>query len=164
MPANFKLILNYSESDNKASIESGKGWIDNFHRFLTLMLHQVIGSKPQITLAPGGQPMAKGEIEGSDAMVCIISPHFLDSPECLDSLESFHQKSRSEDGAPEQIFKVMKSPMKVQEQPMRLREMIGYEMFHFDEETQEAEEFQSYMGEEESQREFWMKMVTPTQV
>ena len=42
---------------------------------------------------------------------------------------------------------------------MRLREMIGYEMFHFDEETQEAEEFQAYMGEEESQREFWMKMV-----
>jgi hypothetical protein len=159
MPTNFKLILNYSESDNTPSIDSGKGWIDNFQRFLALMLHQVIGSKPQIVLAPGGQAMAKGEIDNSDAMVCIISPNFLDSPECLDSLESFYQKSRNEESTQEQIFKVMKSPMSIQEQPMRLREMIGYEMFHFDEETQEAEEFQAQMGEEESQREFWMKMV-----
>ena len=159
MPANFKIIINYSENDNNPSIDSGKGWIDNFQRFLALMLHQVIGSKPELVVVPGGQSIPEGGLDSADVMICVISQYFIDSPECLDTLESFYQKTRNAKSEAEQIFKVMKSPVPVQEQPMRLREMTGYEMFHFDEETQEAEEFKSYLEAEESQREFWMKMV-----
>ena len=80
MPADFKVLINYSENDNNPSIDSGKGWVDNFTRFLTLMLHQVIGSKPEIVLLPGSKAIPAQLIEAADAMVCIISPYFIDTP------------------------------------------------------------------------------------
>ena len=94
MPANFKVLINYSENDNNPSIDSGKGWVDSFSRFLNLMLHQVIGSKPEIVLLSGTEAIAAQMIEGADAMVCIISPYFIDNPNCLDALEDFYLKSR----------------------------------------------------------------------
>ena len=158
MPANFKVLINFSENDNTPSIDSGSGWIDNFNRFLNLMLHQVIGSKPEIVLKPGGEDVAAKELDGTNAMICIISPYFIDNPNCLDRLEDFHQKSRDRQDDVNRVFKVMKSALKIKDQPVRLRELIGYDMFHYDEETQEAEEFKTYIGPD-AEREFWMKMV-----
>ncbi|MCH8231964.1 MAG: DUF4062 domain-containing protein [Bacteroidetes bacterium] len=156
MPANFKVLINYSENDNNPSIDSGKGWVDSFSRFLNLMLHQVIGSKPEIVLLSGTEAIAAQMIEGADAMVCIISPYFIDNPNCLDALEDFYLKSREKEA--QRVFKVLKAPVKIKDQPVRLRELIGYDMFHYDDETQEAEEFKPYLGQD-SEREFWMKMV-----
>lgn len=156
MPANFKVLINYSENDNNPSIDSGKGWVDSFNRFLNLMLHQVIGSKPEIVLLSGTEAIAEQMIEGADAMVCIISPYFIDNPNCLDALEDFYLKSREKEA--QRVFKVLKAPVKIKDQPVRLRELIGYDMFHYDDETQEAEEFKPYLGQD-SEREFWMKMV-----
>jgi len=158
MPANFKVIINYSEDDNNPGIESGKGWVDNFNRFLGLMLHQVIGSKPEIIMRSGGEDSPEGEMESVDAMVCIISTSFIGNGKCLDALEDFFQRTRAGESEIQRIFKIMKSALRIQDQPVRLRELMGYDMFHYDEENEETKEFQTYFGDD-SEREFWMKMV-----
>ncbi len=157
MPAKFKVLINYSENDNNPNIETGKGWVDSFNRYLSLMLRQVIGSKPEIIQTQGGDQISEGVIASTNAMVCLISPYFLENSDCIDMLENFHQESRSESGT-QRIFKVMKSPIRIKDQPMRLRAIVGYDMFHYDEDNQEATEFSSQLGPD-SEREFWMKMV-----
>lgn len=157
MPANFKIILNYVETDNHPNIDSGKGWVDSFDRFLNLMLHQVLGSKPEVIHANGSEPIPKDIVNSAHVMICIISQEFLESSNGMDLIEDFYQKSRQNEDI-QQLFKIMKSPIPVKEQPLRVRELIGYDMFHYDEDNQEVKEFASQIGPE-SEREFWMKMV-----
>ncbi len=158
MPANFKVVINYSENDNSPHIDSGKGWIDSFNRFLSLMLHQVIGSKPEIIQVNGDDKVSEDVIRGANAMVCVISHYFLENANCIDRLEDFYQKKRKEPSDAMPLFKVMKAPLSIKEQPIRLRELAGYDMFHYDEDNQETREFSAQLGHD-SEREFWMKMV-----
>jgi len=158
MPANFKIIINFSESDNHPSIDNGKGWVDSFERFLSLMLHQVLGSKPEIILSDGKEALTKDITQSADVMICIISLDFLENGNCMDLLEDYFQTSRQKDDNAQRLYKVMKSPIPIKEQPLRMRELMGYDMFHYDEDNQEVKEFSSQIGPE-SEREFWMKMV-----
>lgn len=158
MPANFKILINYTENDNNPNIDSGKGWVDSFCRFLNLMLHQVLGSKPEFILSNGGKELKIDLAKSADVMICIISPDFLENANSMDLLEDYYQKTRQTENNTQRLFKVMKTPIPIREQPLRMRELIGYEMFHYDEDNQEVKEFSSHIGPD-SEREFWMKMV-----
>jgi hypothetical protein len=158
MPANFKIIINYTETDNNPNIESGIGWVDSFERFLDLMLHQVLGSKPEIIMANGAEALKKDVAASADVMINIISMDFLENAICMDLLEDYYQKSRTKEDGIQHLFKVMKTPIPIRDQPLRMRELIGYDMFHYDEDNQEVKEFTSNIGPD-TEREFWMKMV-----
>jgi len=56
------------------------------------------------------------------------------------------------------VFKVFKTPLTLQEQPPRLRELIGYEMYQLDNETGEVREYTDYFSSD-AERQYWMKMV-----
>ncbi len=158
MPANLKIILNYSETDNNPNIESGRGWVDSFERFVNLMLHQVLGSKPEIILSNGIKALNKDITDSADVMICLITPDFIENSNCMDLLEDYYQNARKKDDNIQRLFKVMKAPIPIKDQPLRMRELIGYDMFHYDEDNQEVKEFSPQIGPE-YEREFWMKMV-----
>ncbi len=158
MHLKLKIILNYSEIDNNPNIESGKGWVDSFERFVNLMLHQVLGSVPEIVLSSDKSSVGQDIANSADVMICLITPDFIESSNCMDLLEDFYQNARKKDDNLQRLFKVMKAPIHIKDQPLRMRELIGYDMFHYDEDNHEVKEFSSHIGPE-YEREFWMKMV-----
>jgi hypothetical protein len=156
---NFEIdvLIISSEKDNE-SAQGQNGWVTQFKKFLELMLTQVLGSKPNILLKSEFDSMVSPKLDNAATLVSILSPDFIQSGQCLDNLEAFYQAAEASGKNRNRVFKVFKNPLSVQEQPPRLRDLIGYEMYQIDSETGEVREYENYFTSE-AERQYWMKMV-----
>jgi hypothetical protein len=156
---NFEIdvLIISSEKDNETA-QGQNGWVTQFKKFLELMLTQVLGSKPNILLKSEFDSMVSPKLDNAATLVSILSPDFIQSGQCLDNLETFYQAAEASGKNRNRVFKVFKNPLSVQEQPPRLRDLIGYEMYQIDSETGEVREYENYFTSE-AERQYWMKMV-----
>jgi hypothetical protein len=156
---NFEIdvLVIFSEKDNETA-QGQNGWVTQFRKFLDLMLTQVLGSKPNILLKSEYDSMASPNLDNAATLVAVLSPDFIQSGQCLDNLEAFYQAAEASGKNRNRVFKVFKDPLSVQEQPPRLRDLIGYEMYQIDTETGEVREYENYFSSE-AERQYWMKMV-----
>ncbi len=156
---NFEIdvLLIFSEKDNETA-QGQNGWVTQFKKFLELMLTQVLGAKPNILLKSEFDSMTSPKLDNAATLVSVLSPDFIQSGQCLDNLETFYQAAEASGKNRGRVFKVFKNPLSVQEQPPRLRDLIGYEMYQIDSETGEVREYENYFTSE-AERQYWMKMV-----
>ncbi|WKZ60902.1 MAG: hypothetical protein QY309_05320 [Cyclobacteriaceae bacterium] len=157
MNLEIDVLIIYSDKDNETA-GGQSGWVTQFKKFLDLMLTQVLGSKPNILLKSEYDNMVSPKLDNAATLVSILSPDFIQSGQCLDNLEAFYQAAEASGKNHNRVFKVFKNPLSVQEQPPRLRELIGYEMYQLDSETGEVREYTDYFSSE-AERQYWMKMV-----
>lgn len=157
MNLEIDVLIIYADKDNE-TLQGQQGWATQFKKFLELMLTQVLGSKPNILLKSEYDNMTSPKLDNAATLVSILSPHFIQSGQCLDNLEAFYQAAEASGKNRNRVFKVFKNPLSVQEQPPRLRELIGYEMYQLDTETGEVREYADYFSTE-AERQYWMKMV-----
>lgn len=157
MKLEVDVLIIFSDKDNE-TLQGQQGWVTQFKKFLDLMLTQVLGSKPNILLKSEYDNMASPKLDNAATLVSILSPYFIQSGQCLDNLETFYQAAEASGQNRNRVFKVFKNPLTVQEQPPRLRELIGYEMYQLDTETGEVREYSDYFSSE-AERQYWMKMV-----
>jgi hypothetical protein len=120
------------------------------------MLFQVLGQKPNILLKAEFDTVTASTMDNAAVLVAILSKDFAQSGQCLDTVESFY-KATSQSKV-NRVFKVMKSPLTLQEQPPRLRDLIGYDMFQLDVETGSMKEYSDFFSHE-AEKQYWMKMV-----
>jgi hypothetical protein len=157
MGFDIDVLIVFAEKDNEAA-KNELGWVSQFKRFLELMLNQVLGEKSKIMLKAEYDNITSPKLQNVGVLVSVLSKDFIQSGACLDHLESFH---KGIEGAPknrQRAFKVFKSPLSAQEQPPRLRDLIGYEMYQLDSDSGEVREYTDYFSTE-AERQYWMKMV-----
>lgn len=157
MKADIDVLIVFADKDN----ETGKtpiGWVSQFKKFLELMLNQVLGEKPNILLKSEYDNMTAPSLNNVSTLVTILSKDFIESGGCLDHLEAFHKAIASNDKKRNRVFKVFRTPLTPQEQPPRLRELIGYDMYQLDPDSGEIREYTDYFSTE-AERQYWMKMV-----
>ena len=131
MSNKIDIVINYCSADNVGSGES-KGWIDNFKDFLEAMLFQVLGEKPTIELLDEKADI----VPQASIMVCVLSPNFIESDKCTGKIERWHQDIKDEQNSEiTRIFKVLKLPIEIQNQPPGLSTYLGYDLFYVDEDT-----------------------------
>ncbi|MBX2967031.1 MAG: hypothetical protein KF845_12875 [Cyclobacteriaceae bacterium] len=157
MNLEIDVLITYPDKDNETA-DGQAGWVTQFKKFLDLMLTQVLGSKPNIMLKSEHDSMTSPKLDNAATLINILSPDFIKSGQCLDNLETFYQAAEASGKNRNRVFKVFKHPLSVQEQPPRLRELIGYEMYQLDSETGEVREYTDYFSSE-AERQYWMKMV-----
>jgi hypothetical protein len=150
-------LIIFADKDNETA-KGQVGWVAQFKKFLELMLSQVIGEKPNILLKSEYDTMASPKLDNAATLVSVLSDDFIRSGQCLDNLEAFHKAAEASGKNQNRIFKVFRSPLASQDQPPRLRELIGYEMYQLDNETGELREYADYFSTE-AERQYWMKMV-----
>lgn len=161
------LLISYAHIDNEVFIEGEKGWITAFHRSLEIRLAQLIGRKPVI--------WRDAKLQGNDdfsqeildqfpniaLLVSIVSPRYVRSDWCVKEVQEFSQVARSGIGMQidnkSRVFKVVKTPVPLEEHPEVIRDLLGYEFFHVDVETGKAKEFSKHFGPE-SERAYWVKL------
>ena len=149
------IIINYTEKDNQE--ESGKnGWVTDLARFLEIMLTQVLGRKPKITLKSEGSALSAAELKNTRILVSVLSPHFINSNPCLEAIEEFSENNIS--AAPRRLFKVLKTAVDYEEQPSKLKDGLAYELFDLDYESGDSVIFDDYFGPA-AENVYWMKMV-----
>ena len=148
------IIINYTEKDNQA--ENGKnGWVTDFARFLEIMLTQVLGKNPNISLKSEDASLSAAELKNTGILISILSPHFVNSSQCLEAIEEF---GISEPSATKRLFKVLKTKVDYDEQPVKLRDGLAYELFDLDYDSGNAVIFDDYFGPA-AENVYWMKMV-----
>ncbi|MBX2963613.1 MAG: hypothetical protein KF687_13965 [Cyclobacteriaceae bacterium] len=157
MNLDIDVLIIFSDKDNETA-NGQQGWVTQFKKFLDLMLSQVLGSKPNIILKGEYDSITSPKLDNAATLVTILSPDFIQSGKCLDNLETFYQAAEVNSKIKNRIFKAFKHPLSVQEQPPRIRELIGYEMYQLDTETGEVREYTDYFSTE-AERQYWMKMV-----
>jgi len=161
MAFDIDVLIVFADRDNE-SIKSELGWVSQFKKFLELMLTQVLGEKPNILLKGEYDTITAPSLSNVGTLVTLLSKDFIQSGQCLDHTETFYKTiSGLSTKGRNRVFKVFKTPLTVQEQPPRLRDLLGYEMYQLDPDSGEIKEYTDYFSTE-AERQYWMKMVDLT--
>lgn len=158
MAFEIDVVIVYADRDNETSSKNELGWVSQFKKFLELMLTQVLGEKPRIMLKGEYDNMVSPRLDNTAVLVTILSKDFIQSGHCLDQVEAFYKAVEHSAKNRNRVFKVFKSPLTLQQQPPRLRELLGYEMYQLDPDSGEIREYTDYFSTE-AERQYWMKMV-----
>ena len=161
------IFISYAHIDNQTFLEDDKGWIANLHRALDIRLAQLLGRPVKIWRDP--------KLDGNDLfadklvnrlptvrlLVSIVSPRYMTSEWCLRELDEFRKAAVTTGGVrlgeKSRIFKVVKTPVPLEQQPDDMQGMLGYEFFTTDPETGRVREH-APDGDDDSRRKFWAKL------
>ncbi|MEO7991841.1 MAG: hypothetical protein ABI663_19965 [Chryseolinea sp.] len=152
------VLIAFADRDNEPTSKNEPGWVSQFKKFLELMLTQVLGQKPNVLIKADYDSIVSPKLDNVGVFVAILSKDFIESGKCLDHVESFYKAVESTSKKKNRAFKVFKTPLSVQEQPPRLRDSIGYDMYQLDPDSGETKEYTDYFSTE-AERQYWMKMV-----
>lgn len=158
MAFDIDVVIAFADRDNETNSKEELGWVSQFKKFLELMLTQVLGDKPKIMLKGEYDTIVAPQMKSVGTLVTILSKDFIQSGHCLDHVEEFYKAIESSAKNRNRVFKVFKTPLTVQQQPPRLRELLGYEMYQLDPDSGEIREYTDYFSTE-AERQYWMKMV-----
>lgn len=155
MSFKIDVLIVYAENDNTAE---GKdlGWVTNFQKFLQLLLQQVMGKSPNILLKNENDSVTATDIKNVALLVPILSKSFISSGKSLDLIEDFASKTSKSNVT--RLYKVLKQPLRREEEPAKLRELLPYELYSIDPDTEETSEYYEFFSLE-AEHDFWMKMV-----
>src|SRR4029077_17300433 len=133
------VFISYAHIDDMALMEGQKGWISSFHRALDIRLGQLLGRPPRIWRDPelqGNEVFADRLVEklpGVAILVSIISPRYMKSDWCLRELHEFIKSGNRLDGVrvghKTRVFKIVKTPVPLDQQDPDLQHMLGYDFF-----------------------------------
>jgi hypothetical protein len=157
MSFEIDVLIVFADRDNEVGGNAQIGWVSQFKKFLELMLEQVLGEKPNIMLKGEYDSMTSPKLDNAGLLISILSGDFTQSSRCMDHVESF---CRIADASPKKlnrVFKVLKEPLSIQQQPARLRELFGYEMYQLDPDSGEIIEYRDYFSPE-AERQYWMEI------
>jgi hypothetical protein len=161
------IFISYAHIDDQALVEGQKGWISSFHRALEVRLAQLLGREPRIWRDPklqGNDIYADRLVEclpGVGLLCSIVSPRYVRSDWCIRELKEFVKATSGTGGMrlgdKARVFKIVKTPVPLGQQPEEFQELLGYDFYVVDPETGRAREV-SQTGDPESQRLYWMKL------
>ncbi|SKC87018.1 hypothetical protein [Ohtaekwangia koreensis] len=158
MAFDIDVLIVFADRDNETTGKNEPGWVSHFKKFLELMLTQVLGEKPNIILKGEYDTMTSPQLDNAGVLIPILSKDFIQSGGCLDHVEAFYKSIEPNVKNRNRVFKVFRTPLNVLEQPPRLRELLGYEMYQLDPDSGEIREYTDYFSTE-AERQYWMKMV-----
>ena len=160
------IFISYAHIDNLALEEGQDGWIAALHRALELRLAQLLGKKPRIWRDPkltGNEDYAErlsSELPRAALLISILSPRYLRSDWCRRELTEFLaavEERSAETSEKSRVFKVVKTPVPLDEQPPELQKMLGYEFFQVDPETGRPHEIDP-VTDPETKRQYWARI------
>lgn len=161
------VFVSYAHIDDQTLSEGQKGWITAFHRALEVRLSQLLGKTPRIFRDP--------KLQGNDffadrlvdrlprvaSLVSVLSPRYVNSDWCRRELREFLKASEATGGLrvadKSRVFKVVKTPIPLDQHPRELKDVLGYDFFFVEPETGRSREL-SQLADPEAQRRYWARL------
>ncbi|MES2004847.1 MAG: hypothetical protein V4450_10030 [Bacteroidota bacterium] len=157
------IFISYAHIDDESLIEGQKGWINEFHRALDIRLAQLLGRKANIWRDPALQgnhifdQQIVDQFEQVAVMISILTPRYVKSEWCVREANEFYDACNKNIGFSinnqARIFKVIKTPVKVDQHPEKIRNILGYEFYTTDSTTGRLKELS-----QQSDRLYWEKL------
>jgi len=167
MDFEFDVFVSYAHVDNTSADERHKGWVANLHETLDRRLTQLLGKPTRIWR----DPKLKGNdvfedvlvqrVTRAAVLVSVVSPRYVRSEWTIRELNEFLKAAEQQPGVQihprSRIFKVLKTPVPLNQQSPPLRSLLGYEFFRVDPDNGNFREFDEQFGPEYQQK-FLMKL------
>jgi hypothetical protein len=160
-------FISYAHLDNIQLIEGRQGWVANLHRALEIRVAQLIGKETRIWWDPKLQGNDYFAVTLSDrlrrvvAFVAVVSPRYVKSEWGRKEIDEFCKAAEQQGGVrvrdKARIFKVLKTPVPLEQHPPELQSLLGYEFFKVDPDSGRVRELDEIFGPE-AQRDFWLKL------
>ena len=136
------------ESDDVAVSADSWGWVTHLRRALTIRLAQFLGDKPVVRNAKmKDAAILRNRGRRPAVFVAVVSPGYVGSETARQELADCQAR----------MFKVLKTPVRVDEQPRELQSLLGYEFFVTHEESGRQYEFDVAFGPD-AERRFWLRL------
>lgn len=161
------IFISYAHIDDEPLVEGERGWVSEFHRSLEIRLAQLLGYRPRIWRdidLKGNHEFSDeiiSQLPGIAIMVSILSPRYVRSEWCTREVVEFIKASEKNIGITvhnrSRLFKVIKTPVSLNEHPSPIQGLLGYEFFRIDPEGKRINEFSHVFGPE-AQRAYWTRL------
>lgn len=167
--ANFEgdAFISYAHLDNIGLAEGHKGWVANLQRALQIRVAQLLGKEARIWWDPklhGNDVFADtliAQLQRVSALISVVSPRYIRSEWTLREIAEFCRAAERQGGIhirdKSRIFKVLKTPVPLDQHPRELQSLLGYEFFKVDPVTGRIRELDQIFGPE-AERDFWIKL------
>jgi len=160
------IFISYAHIDDESLIADKKGWIAEFHRALEIRLGQLMGTKPIIWRDPAlhGNHIFDKEIVDQFSkvaiMISILTPRYVKSEWCMKEVNEFQEICQQNIGFivknKARVFKVIKTPIAIDMHPDGIRNILGYEFYGADPNTNRIKEFSPVFSHTE--KGYWEKL------
>jgi formylglycine-generating enzyme required for sulfatase activity len=163
----YDIFISYACIDNQPLTEEQKGWISDLHRALETRLAQLRGEQPKI--------WRDLKLQGNDffgdtivelfpkvaLLVPVLSPQYIKSEWCTRELREFCRAAERTGGVRiagnrARIFKVIKTPVPHEQQPLEVQTLLNYEFYQYDP-AGRLIEFSWIFGTD-AKRDFWFRL------
>lgn len=161
------IFISYAHIDDQPLIEGQKGWITDFHRALDIRLAQLMGRRPVIWRDPAlqGNHVFDKQIVDQFAKVAIvisiITPRYVKSEWCVREVDEFYKACQENIGFSvnnhARVFKVTKTPVRVDQHPEKIQNVLGYDFYITDGATGRTKELSQTLGQD-TERLYWEKL------
>ena len=146
------IFISYAHIDNQPLTEGQAGWISSFHRALEIRLSQLLGTEAEFW-------RDESKLRGNDyldesiilrlpkvaVLLTVVTPRYVRSDWCLKELEEFYRIAEDTVGVriadKSRIFKIVKTPVPIEQHPPTMRQLLGYEFYQLDPSTGKPREF-----------------------
>src|SRR5262245_5051677 len=163
----YDFFISYAHADNEL-YDAEQGWIDLLHERLSVRLHQLMGSRPAIwrdRKLQGNDEFGETlivELKLAALLISILSPRYVQSDWCKREIREFYQHAEAHGGFKledkSRIFKVLKTPVELGEQPEMLRGLLGYPFYEIDSASGRAREFSHHKEGANYDMRYWQKL------
>lgn len=164
-PYQNDLFISYAQIDNQFFSEKTKGWIDMLHERLEIRLAQLLGTRPKIWRDPqlrGSENFRETlviELSRTAIFVSVVSPRYIISDSCHDEIEFIDgETKRRQLGDKRSVFKIIKTYVPLQDHPLCLRDLLGYEFYERNDASGRVYEFDPEISAQgEKDKRYWNK-------
>ena len=158
MDFDFDVFVSYAHLDDAALGEEKKGWVARLHETLEWRMPQLLGKPVRIWRDPslhGNEVFADMLVERvhhAAVLLSVVSPRYVKSDWTIRELTEFCKVAKEQGGVEIhnkcRIFKVLKTPVPLDEQAPPLPSLLGYEFFGKDPQSGRLREFDEVFGPE----------------
>lgn len=143
-------------------IEGGiKGWVTNFHRFLSTLMYQITRENPEIRLISEHNASIE-DLSDHYVIISVVTSNLVSDHFIVSGLNA-HVKNLKDtnrlvvNGVP-RLFKVLKRPFDPDEALPEMEDLLSYDFYLVDPLTGDPQEFTRFFGSD-AERSYWMKLV-----
>ena len=157
-------FISYAHLDDATPDGKQDGWITYFHKSLEFRVAQLFGTKPRIwrDLKLQGNDFFGDEIVDQFPrvafLISVLSPRYVKSEWCLREVDEFCKAAQQNIGIriknKARIFKVVKTPIPLEQHPGVLGELLGYEFYKYDPDSRTSIAFDRIVNPD-AEKDFW---------
>ncbi len=155
----YRIIIKFTQNDNIANSENGKGWVDYFSEILKTSINYQINAEIEIDSKNETDPIDAEDFNNTDLIIYILSPAFIVSSNINQDAAALETAFNFDiPFINNKVKKIFKAPVKIQELPLSLSTPTYYRFYDIvDNDEIDYETFEGWNEYQDNQK-FWVIM------